>query len=115
MDMGNLITLAIVAAVAFALITIYNRLVALRTRAGFASIRAPMAGVVTERLVETGDIVSPNQRLGVNTRDRGALYLLAKILELTAGASLKTNIALVENNARLAANVAAALPAGRQV
>ena len=30
-------------------------------------------------------------------------FLLSKILELTAGASLKTNIALVENNARLAA------------
>ncbi|WP_109577006.1 pseudouridine-5'-phosphate glycosidase [Aminobacter sp. AP02] len=36
-------------------------------------------------------------------------FLLAKILELTNGASLKTNIALVENNARLAAKVAIAL------
>jgi pseudouridine-5'-phosphate glycosidase len=33
-------------------------------------------------------------------------YLLAKILELTQGASLTTNIALVENNARLAARIA---------
>src|SRR5262249_23396682 len=33
-------------------------------------------------------------------------YLLAKILELTGGASLTTNIALVENNARLAARIA---------
>jgi pseudouridine-5'-phosphate glycosidase len=36
-------------------------------------------------------------------------FLLAKILELTDGASLKTNIALVENNARVAAKVAIAL------
>lgn len=36
-------------------------------------------------------------------------YLLSRILELTGGASLKTNIALVENNARLAARIAAAL------
>lgn len=36
-------------------------------------------------------------------------FLLAKILELTEGASLKTNIALVENNARLAARIAIAL------
>jgi pseudouridine-5'-phosphate glycosidase len=36
-------------------------------------------------------------------------FLLAKILELTGGASLKTNIALVENNARLAARIAGAL------
>jgi len=33
-------------------------------------------------------------------------FLLSRILELTAGASLKTNIALVENNARLAARIA---------
>ncbi len=36
---------------------------ALKTRESFASIRAPMNGVVTERFVESGDIVSPNQRL----------------------------------------------------
>jgi pseudouridine-5'-phosphate glycosidase len=36
-------------------------------------------------------------------------YLLARILELTGGASLRTNIALVENNARLAARIAGAL------
>ena len=35
--------------------------------------------------------------------------LLARILELTEGASLQTNIALVENNARLAAKIAGAL------
>ncbi len=36
-------------------------------------------------------------------------FLLARILELSDGASLKTNIALVENNARLAARIASAL------
>jgi pseudouridylate synthase len=36
-------------------------------------------------------------------------FLLAKILEQTGGASLRTNIALVENNARLAARIARAL------
>ncbi|WP_379072669.1 pseudouridine-5'-phosphate glycosidase [Mesorhizobium sp. UC22_110] len=36
-------------------------------------------------------------------------FLLGKILELTNGRSLKTNIALVENNARVAARVAKAL------
>lgn len=36
-------------------------------------------------------------------------FLLQKILELTDGTSLKTNIALVENNARLAARIAKAL------
>jgi pseudouridylate synthase len=36
-------------------------------------------------------------------------FLLSRILELTGGASLKTNIALVENNARLAARIARAL------
>ena len=36
-------------------------------------------------------------------------FLLAKILELTDGRSLKTNIALVEHNARVAARIARAL------
>ena len=36
-------------------------------------------------------------------------FLLGKLLEITEGASLKTNIALVENNARLAAKIAASL------
>ena len=35
-------------------------------------------------------------------------WLLARILEITEGRSLKTNIALVENNARLAAKIAVA-------
>jgi pseudouridylate synthase len=36
-------------------------------------------------------------------------FLLQRIFELTEGASLKTNIALVENNARVAARIAIAL------
>ncbi|PHP66611.1 pseudouridine-5-phosphate glycosidase [Zhengella mangrovi] len=38
-------------------------------------------------------------------------FLLARIVELTGGRSLATNIALVKNNARLAAEIAAALTA----
>ncbi|WP_159586609.1 pseudouridine-5'-phosphate glycosidase [Chelativorans xinjiangense] len=38
-------------------------------------------------------------------------YLLARIMEITGGRSLKTNIALVKNNARLAARIARALAA----
>jgi pseudouridine-5'-phosphate glycosidase len=34
--------------------------------------------------------------------------MLAKVNEITGGASLKANIALVENNARLAAEIAVA-------
>ncbi len=36
-------------------------------------------------------------------------FLLGRIVELTAGESLKTNIALVKNNARLAAEIAVAM------
>ncbi|MEM1377904.1 MAG: pseudouridine-5'-phosphate glycosidase [Pseudomonadota bacterium] len=42
---------------------------------------------------------------GVSGKD-ATPYLLGKIVELTGGNSLKTNIALVENNARLAAQIA---------
>lgn len=39
-------------------------------------------------------------------------FLLAEILKLTDGASLKANVALVKNNARLAAEIAVALAQG---
>jgi pseudouridine-5'-phosphate glycosidase len=39
-------------------------------------------------------------------------YLLARVVELTGGRSLRTNIALVQSNARLAAAIASALPNG---
>lgn len=35
----------------------------LKTRLGYATIRAPINGVVTEKRLESGDIVSPNTRL----------------------------------------------------
>ena len=35
----------------------------LRTRLGYATLRAPISGVVTEKRVEAGDIVSPQTRL----------------------------------------------------
>ena len=38
-------------------------------------------------------------------------FLLGRIFELTGGASLISNIALVENNARVAAGIAVALSA----
>jgi pseudouridine-5'-phosphate glycosidase len=38
-------------------------------------------------------------------------YLLQRIFELTEGKSLKANVALVENNARVAARIAVALAA----
>ena len=41
-------------------------------------------------------------------------FLLARIVELSGGESLRTNIALVENNARLAARIARALAAMRR-
>ncbi len=45
---------------------------------------------------------------GVSRKDRTP-FLLKRIFELTEGRSLKANIALVENNARVAARLAVAL------
>jgi pseudouridylate synthase len=39
-------------------------------------------------------------------------YLLARLAEITGGASLEANVALVEDNAKLAAQIAVALPGG---
>lgn len=35
----------------------------LLTRAGFATVRAPLTGVITDKLVEAGDVVAPQTRL----------------------------------------------------
>jgi len=42
-------------------------------------------------------------------------FLLQRIFELTGGKSLETNIALVKNNARVAAEIAVALAAAAAV
>ncbi len=60
----------------------------LKTRLGFATVRAPISGVITERLVETGDIVSNNQRL-FTVADVSTLVTRVQVSELEVGA-LKT-------------------------
>ncbi len=59
------------------------------------AIHIAAAQVVAEESGVTGKAVTP--------------FLLAEILKLTGGASLKANVALVEANARLAARIARAL------
>ena len=54
--------------------------------------------------------VAEADRLGVGGKELTP-FLLAKINELTKGASLGANIALVKNNADLAARIAVALAA----
>jgi pseudouridine-5'-phosphate glycosidase len=50
------------------------------------------------------------QRLGITGKD-ATPYLLGRIVEITDGASLTANIALVRNNARFGAAVATAYAA----
>lgn len=57
-----------------------------------------ISGIIDEALVE-------EQKAGVKGKD-STPFLLAKIVELTGGKSLETNIALVYNNAKLGAQVA---------
>lgn len=51
--------------------------------------------------------ISEAEAAGISGKD-ATPWLLNRIFEITDGASLKTNIALVENNARLAAEIAVA-------
>jgi membrane fusion protein, multidrug efflux system len=53
----------------------------LRTRLGYAVIRAPAAGVVTAKHVETGDIVSPQARL-FEIADVSTLVVPVRVSEL---------------------------------
>jgi RND family efflux transporter MFP subunit len=62
-----------------------STLEALQVRRDFATVRSPMAGVVTQRLVETGDVVSPNQRL-FTVADVSTLLTRVLVSELDVGA-----------------------------
>jgi pseudouridine-5'-phosphate glycosidase len=72
---------------------------------GFLAYSASMEGR-SKDAIEAAQKAAEAQRI---TGKAVTPFLLAKILELTGGRSLKTNIALVENNARLAARIAKAL------
>ena len=58
-----------------------------------------MDGVIAQALAEM-------DKAGITGKDTTP-YLLGRIVELTGGESLRTNIALVKNNARLGARIAA--------
>lgn len=70
-------------------------------------IDALAADTIEARIAEA---VAEASRLGV-AQKAVTPYLLARINDLTGGESLKANIALIKNNARLAAEVAVALAA----
>lgn len=53
----------------------------LKARVGYATIRAPIAGVITEKLVETGDVVSTQTPL-FTIADRSTLVVQVQISEL---------------------------------
>jgi membrane fusion protein (multidrug efflux system) len=53
----------------------------LRTRAGYATVRAPLAGVITEKHVEAGDVVANNSRL-FTLADVSSLVVRAGVSEL---------------------------------
>ncbi len=64
-------------------------------------IPADEIGVIIDRALADMD------ELGIHGKD-ATPYLLGRIVEITAGASLTANIALVRHNARLGAAIAAA-------
>lgn len=53
----------------------------LLTRTGFAEVRAPVTGVVTEKNVEAGDVVGPNTRL-FNLADVSTMVVRVSVSEL---------------------------------
>lgn len=65
------------------------------------------AGAIEARIAEA---IADAEAKGVSRKDLTP-FLLQRIFELTGGQSLKANIALVENNARVAAQLAMALSA----
>ncbi len=82
---GRIVTAAEVERDRAALAAARAEIESLRARLAFSTIRAPMSGVITERLVETGDIVSPNQRL-FTVADVSTLVTRVHVSELEVGA-----------------------------
>jgi pseudouridine-5'-phosphate glycosidase len=82
-----------------------------------------MGGVLIGNPIRVEDALDPDMiastiDAAITDADRGGVsrkaltpYLLKRIFELTGGKSLTSNIALVENNARVAASIAVALAA----
>ncbi|MEO6396527.1 MAG: pseudouridine-5'-phosphate glycosidase [Devosia sp.] len=72
----------------------------------------PAADEIPASVIETHVAAAIANAASAGVSGKGLTpYLLQRIFELTDGASLKANIALVENNARLAAEIAIALAA----
>jgi pseudouridylate synthase len=70
----------------------------------------PEASEILREQMETVISLAMSDADANGVRGKGVTpFLLQRIFELTEGASLKTNIALVENNARLAARIAKAM------
>ncbi len=90
---------------------------------GLRRVTNPGEGMIVANPVPAGDEIPADEMSGhieqaLREADAEGVaakavtpWLLARMLELTGGRSLKTNIALVENNARLAARIAVALNA----
>ncbi|HVY52767.1 MAG TPA: pseudouridine-5'-phosphate glycosidase [Devosia sp.] len=86
-----------------------------------AQIRLGLGGILVANPIRPEDALDPDMIAGtidqaVADADRQGIarkaltpFLLARIVELTGGRSLVSNIALVENNARVAAEIAVAL------
>jgi pseudouridine-5'-phosphate glycosidase len=78
------------------------------------TVPCPEEAAVSDDLMENA-LQTAEKRAKADNISGGALtpYLLSAVSELTSGASLEANLALLRNNARVAAAWAAALAAPR--
>lgn len=92
------------------------RIVALQADLGLGGVLVanpiPEADALPAEAIEAriAEAIADAEARGVSRKDLTP-FLLQRIFELTQGQSLKANIALVENNARVAARIAVALSA----
>ena len=86
----------------------------LKTRLGYARVTAPISGIITEKLIEAGDIVSPSTRL-FSVADVSTLVARIQVSELEVSTLRAGDVVPLSVDALGGQRVARAYPAGLSV
>jgi len=91
-------------------VSVQHRRPVLDAEVGLESLGGPAEHALDDAQIDAviAEAIADMERLGITGKD-ATPFLLARVAERTGGRSLRANIELVTNNARLAAAVAKAL------
>lgn len=88
-----------------------EQIAALRVQLGYAEIRAPLDGVVAQRLVEVGDMVQPGKPVYRLTAGKGAVVRVSLPSAQLAGVHVGDRLELQQGSARISLPIRRIAPA----